>query len=73
MSASDNMSTDTETEAKVQCFLMRPQCGGQWLVCLHSIDVAAMLDEADEGSVYEVKVVEMTDAEIEKAGEFNGW
>lgn len=72
MTAHDK-STETEVEAKLQVFQMRPKCGGPWLLCLHSIDVAAMLDEADTGSTYEVKVVEMTDAEIEKAGEFNGW
>ena len=54
-------------------FKMRPACGGQWLLCLHSIEVATMLDEADEGSTYEVEVIEMTDAQIENTGEFNGW
>lgn len=34
---------------------------------------AWLANEAEPGNVYEIRLEEMTEAEIEKLGEFDGW
>jgi hypothetical protein len=52
--------------------LVRPDetCGAQWCVCDDWDGVDQMIEE---NGIYEFEFREMTDAEVEALGEFEGW
>jgi len=52
----------------------QPGCGGPWCYDESLASLAAMIDDgASPGEAYEIECVEMTRAEWDKLGEFNGW
>lgn len=57
------------------CGRVRPKTGGgQWMLVDKLAELDAWLaNEAEPGNVYEIRLEEMTEAEIEKLGEFDGW
>ena len=64
----------TENMMNVTKWKVRPKCGGAWLV----VDTLAELEEmlAHEGpgfEDYDLRRVEMTEAEVAAIGEFDGW
>jgi hypothetical protein len=56
----------------VKVFLMRPDVGGQYLICERIEDVGEMLFESS-GNTFEVKCVDMTEEQLANAGDFDGW
>jgi hypothetical protein len=52
----------------------QPTCGGPWCYDDDLRSLAAMInDGASPGDAYEIECVELTDEQLEKLGEFNGW
>lgn len=61
-------------DEKKRVWSVRPKVGGVWLVvrALAELDNGLAL-EASVGEAFDLRLEEMTEAEIEKLGEFDGW
>ncbi len=65
--------SDHRTEKKRTYLKVRPKGAGPW-VFTEPGDLIGTIDPVDdEGSIYEIAVVRMTESEFEDLPEFEGW
>ncbi len=62
------------SEEKKQWWKVRPMGGGSWLFIEHLAHLRDVLDgDIEAGLTFELVSIEMTEAEVEALGEFDGW
>lgn len=60
-------------DVKKKWWKVRPSDGGSWLF-LESVDDLRHMDmDIEPGTAFELVSIEMTEAEVEALGEFDGW
>lgn len=73
VSGRDN-ATAIRAATKVRVWSVRPKAGGARLVVCALAELDGWLaPEASVGETFDLRLEEMTEAEIEKLGEFDGW
>ena len=67
------MTQDSRTSKKRTYLKVRPKGGGPWAFTEPDALMGTIDPVDDEGSIYEIAVVRMTESEFEDLPEFEGW